>query len=179
MRWGDGRRALRRFAVRVLQAAPPKVALPIARRWWASRRLRTSALDLFEVHAQPEDIQRIIPVLGWRFTVGTHYLIDGALDALAEHPQYAPFPGLESLYHRAAMSCTRERVVKLMGLTEPGFSRGLAFECLWDAEESTRVVAAGAIDLDMNGARERLEAMAAETVGWEGAAEAAKARLAA
>jgi hypothetical protein len=177
--WGNGRMPLRRFALAVLQQAPASVALPIARQWWNSRRLQAYAMDIFEAHGDAEDIQRIVPALGMRFTPGTHYVIDGALDALAKHPEYGSFPGLDSLYHRAAMSCTRERVVRVMALTEPGFGRGIAFECLWDAEPAIRRTAATAVDLSIPGARERLEFMAVDQTSWDNLREAARQRLAA
>lgn len=174
---GSGLAPVRRQAMRMLQQAPASITLPIARRWWTLRRHRAHALDLFEVHGEPEDIQRIVPVLGMRFTPGTHYLLEGALDALAKHPQYGPFPGLESLYHRAAMSCTRERVVRLMALTEPGFGRGLAFECLWDAEPAARMAAVSSVDLTLPGVRERIEFLATDQLEWESNRQAAQERL--
>jgi hypothetical protein len=66
-----------------------------------------------------------------------------------------------------------------MAKTDPSFGYDLAYQCLWDCEESVRLIGAKSIDLGVSGARTRLAAFADDQ--WEDneVRETARMRLAA
>ena len=177
-RWGDARRSIQREAKRALAAQP--AALELAREWRTSpaARLRDASSIVMKQQATVEDIPHIIPVLGRPFTGGSHYAIDTALDTLLRLVPHGPFAGVESIYRRANMSCTRQRAVKLLAATVPDFGATLAFECLWDCEADARIQAIEHVSLAIPGATERLAWLANDPCESEDLRAKAAARLA-
>src|SRR5262249_21694762 len=51
-------------------------------------------------------------------------------------------PVLRHVYRETASSQLRGRAARALAATDPTYPTGLAFECLWDCEETTRQIAA-------------------------------------
>jgi hypothetical protein len=134
-------------------------------------------MELFERCGEREDVLEVADLVTARFTVASHYLHCSALDVLLARPEFGPYDGVEGLYHRAAMSCTRKRTAQLMARTDPAFASGLAVEALWDCETEARAAAAEVVDLSRPGVAERLEALAVDPLEDDIVRDAAAARL--
>ncbi|MCC7364418.1 MAG: hypothetical protein IT303_08590 [Dehalococcoidia bacterium] len=99
------------------------------------------------------------------------------LEVLEHLVAFGPWPEVAKVYRTTQLSCARERAIRIMAQTDPGFATTAAVDCLWDCESETRRIACERVDLDAPGARERVEALAADPWESEQVRDAARARL--
>lgn len=71
-------------------------------------------------------------------------------------------PVLRHVYRETASSHLRGRTARALAATDPSFAAGLAVECLWDCEESTREIAARHAGTGDSRVVERLRRLAAD-----------------
>ncbi|GAA3022393.1 HEAT repeat domain-containing protein [Streptomyces glomeratus] len=71
-------------------------------------------------------------------------------------------PVLRHIYRETASSHLRGRAARALAATDPSFAAGLAVECLWDCEESTREIAARHAETGDVRVVERLRRLAAD-----------------
>ncbi|WP_432056390.1 HEAT repeat domain-containing protein [Streptomyces sp. bgisy022] len=71
-------------------------------------------------------------------------------------------PVLRHVYRETASSHLRGRTARALAATDPSFAAGLAVECLWDCEESTREIAARHAGTGDTRVVERLRRLAAD-----------------
>ncbi|MGE7436805.1 HEAT repeat domain-containing protein [Kitasatospora sp. NPDC001175] len=121
-----------------------------ARRWadpdngGADSVLGEAAVQLLADTGEPCDGPLVVAALRRWLSVrgvtgaGLGALVDGAGRLAAAHA----VPALRHIYGEAASSELRGRAAQALAVTDPHFARGIAVECLWDCEESTRELAA-------------------------------------
>ncbi|GAA2433995.1 HEAT repeat domain-containing protein [Streptomyces macrosporus] len=86
-------------------------------------------------------------------------------------------PVLRYVYRETASSQLRGRAARALAATDPSFPAGLAIECLWDCEESTREVAARHATTGDTRVVERLRRLATDPAEEEGVQSAVRGRL--
>ncbi|KJK57538.1 hypothetical protein [Saccharothrix sp. ST-888] len=121
-----------------------------ARRWadpdsgGADSALGEAAVQLLADSGEPCDGPLVVAALRRWLSVrgvggaGLGTLVDGAGRLAAVHA----VPALRHIYGEAASSELRGRAARALAVTDPHFARGIAVECLWDCEETTRELAA-------------------------------------
>lgn len=135
-------------------------------RLWALRddRLGVAAAGMLAARGGPADAGLVLAAL--RKAVRTAgpdapelpQLVDGAGRlAIA-----SAAPVLRHVYRETASSHLRGRAARALVSTDPSFAAGLAVECLWDCEESTRELAAGHAAIGDRRVAEQLRRLAAD-----------------
>ncbi|MGK4584518.1 HEAT repeat domain-containing protein [Kitasatospora sp. HPMI-4] len=121
-----------------------------ARRWadpdsgGADSALGEAAVQLLADTGEPCDSPLVVAALRRWLSVrgvsgaGLGTLVDGAGRLAAAHA----VPALRHIYGEAASSELRGRAARALAVTDTHFARGIAVECLWDCEETTRELAA-------------------------------------
>lgn len=164
---------------------PPELTLALAREWYdsAHQQLRWAADRVMNTHAQADDIPRLRAALLPAMEQATQvicssYRLRSILDVLARYPDQRPYPEVEVAFREVGDSWLRWRAAKVLFASEPEwFSRGLAYECLWDCDDQVREVGCDAVHLDMPGTRERLHAIWHDGYIDDAVRQRAKARL--
>ncbi|MFC7180888.1 HEAT repeat domain-containing protein [Kitasatospora paranensis] len=125
-------------------------ALAHARRWadpstgGADSALGEAAVQLLADAGEAADGPLVVDALRRWISVrgvegaGLATLVDGAGRLAAA----AAVPALRHVYGETVSSELRGRAARALAGTDPYFAQGLAVECLWDCEESTRELAA-------------------------------------
>ncbi|WP_344259991.1 HEAT repeat domain-containing protein [Streptomyces sodiiphilus] len=90
----------------------------------------------------------------------------------------AAAPVLRYVYRETASSQLRGQAARSLASVDPDFPSGLAVECLWDCEESTREVAARFAATGDERVVERLRRLAADPAERDGVQTAVRGRLA-
>ena len=170
---------VRRDAWLALAELPTEVALPLARAWRSSgrSRLRWAAQHILIRHATVEDLPWVRAQLRQPITDGRVCAVCNYLEVLARLPDQGPFPEVARVYRELPYSYGRRFAVEVMARADPSFPNGLAFECLWDSEETVRKLACDAIDLRIPGVPKRLRELADARWEDESVREAARTRL--
>lgn len=115
-------------------------------RAWAVRTdpLGSAAARVLARHGGPQDADLVLAAL--RRTVQSGGADAEGLDALIEGigrlAECRAAPVLRYVYRETASSQLRGVTAQALAGADPGFAAGLAVECLWDCEESTRELAA-------------------------------------
>ena len=145
-------------AMRALESLPAATVLPLARRWFFDEAwpLRVAAGRIFEKHATVEDVPMLRSAIPSAEQSEDYYLLSGIVEALALRADCGPFPELDSVFRTASYSYCRIRVVKLLAKSKARFASGFARECLWDCENQIRTIAVSEVDLESEGARDRI-----------------------
>jgi hypothetical protein len=159
--------AARLAARRALALLPSDLVLPLARQWRSSRlrRFRLAAGDILIRHATSDDLGWIRMQLRRPISDGRVYTTCRLVEMLCRFPHEGPFIVLNRIYGEFPYSYGRRFMVKALSATDPGFGSELAFECLWDCEETIREAACDVVELSLSGTRERLDDLAADR--WE------------
>ncbi|GAA2151573.1 hypothetical protein GCM10009760_47100 [Kitasatospora kazusensis] len=137
-------------ALEVLGRMRGPEALEHARRWadpstgGTDSALGEAAVQLLADSGEPVDGPLVVAALRRWISVrgvvgaGLGTLIDGVGRLAAA----GAVPALRHVYGEAVSSELRGRAAQALAVTDVYFARGLAVECLWDCEESTRELAA-------------------------------------
>jgi hypothetical protein len=180
------KRGKRHACAVVLRQLPPSLVLPVARRWYgaAEWHLNGVAGDILEEHATPEDLPQVRALLAAAGATPVPYYADlyracNALEVLARMRDVGPLPEVEKAFVEIGYSYGRMLAVQAMQANAPEwFAETYAFECMWDCEYGTRELGCASVALHQSGARERLEALAADELEGESVREIARVRLA-
>lgn len=171
---------LRMSASHALESLSSEIVLPLAREWRSSRvaKFRHVALRILDQHATEEDLpwlreQLARPVTDYR--VGPFYTY---AEIITRIPDAGTFPALRRIFREFPYSYGRRFIARAMAATDTDFPARLAYDCLWDCEETVRYVGIQSVELSLPGARERIEALAGDQCEDEEIRTAARARLA-
>ncbi|WP_069812146.1 HEAT repeat domain-containing protein [Streptomyces sp. TP-A0874] len=86
-------------------------------------------------------------------------------------------PLLRHLYRETSSSRLRGATARALAVTDPRFAAGLAVECLWDCEETTRELAAGHAAIGDSRVVEQLRRLAADPAEEDGVQTAVRGRI--
>jgi hypothetical protein len=168
----------------ILEALPPEMTLPYARRWFNSPGWQLSRLanDLLHEHATIDDFPVVYAALAEMLRetpdmMNGYYEVCDLLQILTGFAGIGPLPEVERVFVETDWSYAREWAARAMASNaQDWFARGYAFECLWDADEDIRVIGCESVALDVPGAAERLRALADDPFEDESVREAARKR---
>lgn len=170
----DGRGRTRPAAIRYVERLPGAVVLPLARQWLGYGDARgIVARGVLAEHAQPPDLDLLRTALA---KADGYYEVSDLVRALGRIPQGGPYSEFETIYRESAYSYTRAAVVEAMAATDPEFPEVHAFECLWDCEGTSRLVAVQHARLSVE-ATARIRELADDAAEDEDVRAAARARL--
>jgi hypothetical protein len=180
-----GMQSLKRRAITaILEALPPNMTLPYARRWFNSPdwNLARTANDLLKEHGTMKDFPIVRAVLLDMLrenpdVMNADYEVCSLLKLLARFREIGPLSEVEKIFVETDWSFARQCAARAMAANAPDwFAHGYAFECLWDAEERIRVIGCENVALDVPGAAERLRALADDPFEEESVRDAARER---
>ena len=177
----DADRDVARAAVTAFSRMSGPAALAQARHW--ARRpddLGVCAAALLASRGEPKDAPTVLAAL--RSTVHSRGpnarelrpLVDGA----GRFALSGAVPVLRRVYRETASSELRGHAAAALARTDPGFSHGLAVECLWDCEEDTRELAARHAATGDHRVVERLRRLASDPAEQAGVQTVVRGRLA-
>ena len=170
---------LRAAAADALAVLAAGLVLPLAREWRSSHRwkFRRSGIDILERHATQEDIPWIIRQLRRPVTHGRAYAFCDYMQMLARFPEHGPFPVVRRIFREFPYSFGRKFIADALAKTDPEFPSDRAYECLWDCEDSVRIIGCQSVDMALSNARNRLEELARDEFEDEDVRGAARSRL--
>jgi hypothetical protein len=165
--------------IQYLEAMPPDLVLPRARRWLLEAwPLDAAAVGILERHATAEDRAVLESVAGRALATGALYHLCGLLEALGRIASPASIPFLRTVHQEVPYAWARRRALRalLPHTGDPAIDR-LFFQALWDCEPDTRALACEGVDLERTGARRRVEDLCDDLREDAEVRAAAKARL--
>lgn len=126
-------------AIRYVEHLPVDICLPLARDWLDADDARSVVAGrVLADHAELQDLDLLRTALA---EADGYYGVTDLVQALGRLPEAGPYPEFETIYRASAYSYTRATVVEAMAATDPRFPETHAYECLWDCEDRTRLVA--------------------------------------
>lgn len=126
---------------------------------------RGAAARALEKHAIDEDVPLVRELLTIELDAGldgNQYRVCSYAGALGRHPRLGPYRELDRAFREMPYSYGRHFVVDALATTDRAFGTRMAVDCLWDAEEPIRAMAAKVVDREVHGVSARLADLASD-----------------